>query len=68
MGRGDRRVAGERQLAHRREDAHAVVGGGAGRLQDENGLGQVHLARGFFLHDFSGQIVGVEHDGGRIAV
>ncbi len=58
-------MAGERQLADRREDAHARGAVSAGRPEDERGLGQVHLARDG-LHLGVGEAGGLEHDGERV--
>ena len=62
----ERRMAGERQLAARREDAHAVVGLGVGGRQQEGRLRQVGPAREG-LHLRVVEAVGVVHHGERIA-
>ena len=64
--RAERRMPGERQLAERRPDPDAVVGGVARRRQDERRLRQVRPARDR-RHRLVVDPVGVEHDGERIA-
>ena len=59
-------MAGERQLAAGREDAHPVVGAGVGRRQQEGRLAQVGPARER-LHPRVVERVGVVDDGERIA-
>ena len=66
VGRADARVAGERQLGERREDAHPVVGAGLGGRAEERRLRQVELDRER-LALLGAQRVGVEHHGQRIA-
>ena len=62
----DRRMAGERQFARRREDAQPRPLLGIVRGQHEHGLRQVEFARDR-LHGGGVEAVGVEHDGQRIA-
>ena len=59
-------MAGERQLERRREDPDAHVGVSDGRRQDEDGLGEVHLARQR-LHRQRVEIAGVGEDGELVA-
>ena len=62
----ERRMAGERQLAARGEDADAVVGGRVARREQEGRLAQVGPARER-LHALVVEDVGAVHDGERIA-
>ena len=62
----DRRVAGERELARRREDADAGPVAGLVRRQHEHGLGQIELASDR-LHGGGVEPGGLQHDGERIA-
>ena len=65
-GGADGRVARERQLGRRREDAHARSMGAVLRLQDEHRLGQVEFA-GDGLHALGRKLIGIEDDSERIA-
>ena len=62
----DARMAGERQFAARREDAHAIVGAGLRRRQHERRFGQIRPGRDA-LHVGIGQAFGVENHGERVA-
>ncbi len=62
----DGRVAGERQLPRRGENANARAVARVGRGEDEHGLGVVELARDR-LHRRRVELVGVEHHGERVA-
>jgi hypothetical protein len=62
----DGRVAGERQLPRRGENANAGAVRGLGRREHEHRLGVVELARDR-LHRRRVERFGVEHDGERIA-
>ena len=66
VARAERRVAGERQLPARHEDAQAVVGVRCGRTQQERRLREVRPAREA-LHRRVVKVVGVVHDGHRVA-
>ena len=61
VARPQRRVAGERQLDRRREDAHPVVGLGGGRREHERRLGQVRPVRDL-LHVAVREPARVEYD------
>ena len=63
----ERRVAGKRQFAAGREDAHAVVGGRVLRRQQEGGLGQVGPAREGGQR-LVAQALGGVHHGQRVAL
>jgi hypothetical protein len=60
-------MAGERQLARRREDANPVVGTRHGRREQEGRLAQMGPARER-LHPRIVERVGAVHDGERIAL
>ena len=62
----DRRVAGERQFAARRENAQRRCVDRIARLKDEDCLRQIEFA-GDRLHPRVVEPVGVEHDGERVA-
>ena len=62
----ERRVSGKRQLAARREDAHAVIGLIRCRSQQEGRIRQIRPARER-LHPLVAQAVGVVNDGERVA-
>src|SRR5207249_112933 len=63
----DRRMAGERQLSPRRENAQAVVGPLVRRRADERRLGQVRPRRDR-LHLLARHGVAIEHDCDRVAL
>ena len=67
VGRADGRVAGEGQLAPRREDAQPVVGLGMGGRANEGRLGQIGPVR-YRLHPSGRQVVAVEHHRHRVAL
>ncbi len=64
--RPDRRMAGELQLPHRRENPHPRAVTGVGGCEDEHRLGMIELA-GNRLHGRRVDPLGVEHDRERIA-
>ena len=66
VARAERRMAGEGQLAARREDPHPVVGAGLRRREDERRLGEVRPV-GDAGELVVGEPVTVEHDGDRVA-
>ena len=66
MAGAQRRMARERQLLRRREDAHAVVGIRLLGRHDERRLGQVRPVREA-LHLLAGETLAVEHDRDRVA-